>query len=193
MTSVLFDIYYYHYDNFMRLFKLDNHQTIINLVKAKDPKQQLIADVGGGTGLLADTLIKLGHEVTIIDPAKKMTQIACQRNPAIQIINKEFQRTDFVQSFDIIILRDCFHHIKDQTLILGKIFQALKKDGLVIIQEFVPLSLSSKIIFAFERCLLEKVYPVTPAKLSEMMNQANFNSEFIFINSRDYLATGVKK
>lgn len=194
MISILFDVYSGLYDGFMKLFKLDNHQAIVGLVESMAGKRLRIADIGGGTGLLANTLIELGHEVVIIDPAKKMTEIAKKRNPEVIIINLAFESYPVSpRSYDVIILRDCLHHIQDQDLTLGKISQVLKDDGLLIIQEYAPASFSAKLIFTFERCCLEKVYPVAPAKLSEMMHRFNIPGTVISLNNRDYLAWGVKE
>jgi len=195
MASILFDVYHSFYDKFMQIFKLDDHQAIVGSVEAFASKRQLtIADIGGGTGLLADTLIRRGHEVTIIDPAKKMTKIAKQRNPEVKTINEPFENYPGSNlSYDIVILRDCFHHLQDQALTLAKIFQMLRDDGLLVIQEYSPASISARLLFAFERCCLEKVSPVDPDTLTWMMNQANFLSTHTRLNNRDYLVTGVKK
>ena len=195
MASILFDVYHSFYDKFMKTFHLDDHQAIISSLEALSRNGPLaIADIGGGTGLLADRLIRLGHAVTLIDPAKKMTEIAKQRNPEMKIINELFENYPASDlSYDVIILRDCFHHLQDQALTLAKIFQVLKDDGLLVIQEFSPTSISAKLLFTFERCCLEKVSPVDAGTLSKMMNQANFLSTHTRLNNRDYLVTGVKK
>ena len=195
MPSILFDVYHSFYDRFMKILKLDDHQAVVSRIQAAAGRRRLtIADIGGGTGLLADTLIRLGHAVTIIDPAKKMTKIATQRNPEVRIINEAFENypgSDL--SYDVVIVRDCFHHLQDQALTLAKIYPMLRDDGLLVIQEFSPASTSAKLLFAFERCCLEKVSPIDPDTLSRMMNQANFLSTHTRINNRDYLVTGVKK
>ncbi|MGI5901077.1 MAG: class I SAM-dependent methyltransferase [Desulfitobacteriia bacterium] len=193
MKNNRFDKFHRHYDDFTRFFKLDNHEEIINLVQENARGKQLfIADIGGGTGLLADELLKLGHKVTIIDPARKMTTIASHRNPEIKVLNLPFEETSFTEAFDLIILKDCFHHTRAQDFILDKIYLSLKKNGLVLIQEFLPQSLYGKLIFTFERLVIEKSYPVTPQKLYEMMGKANFKSEIFYLNKRDYLIVGVK-
>ncbi len=193
MSSPLFDVYYRFYDNFMRTFKLDDHQAIVSGVETYAGNRRLkIGDIGGGTGLLAHALIELGHEVTIIDPAKKMTAIAQKLNPQVAIINQTLENTSLDRTYDVIILKDCLHHIKAQTQALGKICQILQDDGLLIIQDFSPACISAKCLFLFERCCWEKVYPIYPLKLAEIMTKANFISTISRLNSRDYLVIGVK-
>lgn len=194
MTSILFGVFYRFYDNFMRTFQLDDHQAIVSRVEALAGKRQLnVADIGGGTGVLAHTLIELGHDVTIIDPAKKMTAIAQKRNSQITIINEPLEKISSGQAYDVIILRDCFHHIKAQGSALVKIYQLLQDEGLLIIQEFSPESSNAKLLFMLERCLLEKIYPLHPSALAAMMTRTGFNSTIFHLNSRDYLATGIKE
>lgn len=195
--SRLFDSYYKQYDSFMKVFGLDDNAAIINQVKQFAPDRRLsICDIGGGTGLLAHALIELGHEVTIIDPSTKLTEIAGRRNPGVIIINEPFEtcaNPSLRRGYDLIILRDCFHHIEDQALTLAQIYRSLKAGGSVMIQEFSPRSVSARMIFRFERCCREKVYPVLPERLAEMMTQAGFRHEMIAINRRDYILTGAKK
>lgn len=193
MASLLFDVYYRYYDNFMRTFKLDDDRAIVGRIEALAGKRQLsICDIGGGTGLLAHRLIGLGHQVTIIDPAPKMTEIALQRNPKVIIINETIEKTRPDRTYDVIILKDCLHHLQAQAEGLGQISRLLKNDGLLIIQEFYPGSIQAKFLFLLERCCWEKVRPLHPDGLTKMMSAAGFLPAIERLNGRDYLATGVK-
>lgn len=189
--SILFDYYFRAYDEFMKMFKLDNNQAILQRVETQN-RPLNIADIGGGTGLLADTLIRLGHQVTIIDPSENMTNIARQRNPQVIIVNEAFEKSSLKQSYDLIIMRDCLHHLPDHPAVLTKIFRWLKEGGMVIIQEFSPRSLSARLLFFLERCSLEKIFPVYEEEIARLMAQAGFKSELVKINRRDYLMIGVK-
>lgn len=195
MSSIPFDVFCRFYDNFMRTFRLDDHQAIVSQVKSLNGKGRLkIADVGGGTGVLAHTLIGLGHDVTIIDPAKKMTAIAQERTPQVTVINETLERVSPNQAYDVIILRDCFHHIEAHGPALVKLSELLQDDGLLIIQEFSPESLNTQLLFILERSLLEKIFPIHSSTLAAMMTQTGFkNSAIVHLTRRDYLATGIKE
>lgn len=201
MTSILFDVFYRSYDNFMKTFRLDDHEAVLNQVRTlaaesrpgqPEPEPLKIADIGGGTGVLAHSLLELGHDVTIIDPAQKMTAIAKERNPRVTVINENLAKVSPESLYDVIILRDCFHHIGDQESALSKLSQILQDDGLLIIQDFSPGSLNTQVLFMLERCLLEKIYPISSAALTALMARAGFKSTIIRLNSRDYLAIGTK-
>ncbi|SHN59016.1 class I SAM-dependent methyltransferase [Desulfitobacterium chlororespirans] len=200
MTSILFDVFYRSYDNFMKTFRLDDHEAVLSQIRALtakgrpgQPEPLKIADIGGGTGVLAHSLLELGHDVTIIDPAQRMTAIAKERNLRVTVINETLAKVSPEPLYDVIILRDCFHHIADQEPALSKLSQILQDDGLLIIQDFSPGSLRAQLLFTLERCLLEKIYPIPSATLAAMMVQAGFNSTIVRLNSRDYLVTGTKE
>lgn len=194
MASLLFDFYYRFYDSFMRMFGLDDNRAIIGKVEALAAGRQFsVCDIGGGTGLLAHRLIELGHEVTIIDPAQKMTEIARQRNPKIVIINKTLAKIELNRTYDVIILKDCFHHLQAQAVSLVKIACLLKDEGLLVIQEFFPCSVQARLLFLLERCCWEKVCPLHPSELKEMMLEAGFVPAIDRLNKRDYLALSVKR
>ncbi|MDF2557869.1 MAG: Methyltransferase type 11 [Bacillales bacterium] len=188
--SYLFQTYASSYDRFMQIFKLDKIQDLLNSIENSKPK--VIADIGGGTGTLANELIKLGHSVTIIDPCQKMTDIARLKNPQITIKNILFDQERDDCHYDIVIIRDCLHHIKEQEMIIKKAFQVLKPKGHLIIQDFSPYSIQTKLLFLFERSLSEKVYPIPVGELDDLCCKNGFTTVVKRINKRDYILIGEK-
>lgn len=186
--SYLFNYYAKSYDSFMKFFKLDNQNTILELLS--DQYNRNICDIGGGTGVLAEALIKRGHQVTIIDPSVQMTSIAKMRNKNIAVINKPIQEVDFIMEFDFIIFKDTFHHISEQKEVLAKCYDMLKKGGQVIIQDFSPKSVQTKIIFLFETCCFEKIYPIIDTVLAQMMDDIGYKGTVMKLSKRDYIVTG---
>lgn len=172
----------------MRRFHLDDDSVIIDIIGMGDKK---IADIGGGTGRTADKLIKMGHSVTIIDPSSSMTKRAKKRNHMIQIINQSMP-FDIKGEYDIILFRDCLHHIKKQRETLELCSNKLRKDGLIIIADFSPKSIKSKIIFLFERLCFEKVYEVDEKKLLKLLQSMDLKTKLVQVNDRDYIVIGRK-
>ena len=121
--SYLFRYYAGVYDRFMDRFNLDDDSIIIDII---GPGNKKVADVGGGTGRTADKLVKLGHFVTIIDPSIPMANRAKKRNNNIKIINQSMPFS-LQEKYDVILFRDCLHHIKEQrkTMILFVFFDHL--------------------------------------------------------------------
>lgn len=186
--SYLFRNYAKVYDRFMRKFHLDDDSIVLDIIGTGDKK---IADVGGGTGKTADKLIGLGHFVTIIDPCQSMTRRAKKRNHRIRIINKAMP-FDIKEKYDIILFRDCLHHIKEQKETLELCSSRLSEEGIIIIAEFSPESIKSKLIFLFERLCFEKIWEVDETKLLKLLQGMNMNTKLIGVNDRDYIVIGWK-
>ncbi len=65
-----------------------------------------ILDLGCGTGLLCDAYAALGHEVTGVDPAKAMLDVARQKPNGLQMEWVQSSAQDFrsLKQFDLIIM-----------------------------------------------------------------------------------------
>lgn len=172
----------------MKKFHLDDDSMILDII-GKGNKQ--IADIGGGTGKTADKLVKMGHCVTIIDPCQPMTRRAKKRNPKIKVINKAMPY-ELKKEYDVILFRDCLHHIKRQRKTLELCSNKLKEDGVIIIADFFPQSIKSKIIFCFERLCFEKIREVDEKKLLKCLQSFHMDTQLIQVNDRDYIAIGRK-
>ena len=85
-VAYLFKYYARIYDGFMRKFKLDSNEALLESLG--DIKGKRILDLGGGTGTLADSMQRMGASVILIDPQKEMTAIAKEKNPKLIIYNK---------------------------------------------------------------------------------------------------------
>jgi len=186
--SYLFQCYAKVYDKFMNLFSLDDDTAILTLIESHPQK---IADVGGGTGVTADKLVKLGHRVTIIDPCLQMTQLAKKKNEGIQVINKSMP-CELEEKFDLILIRDCLHHVKRQTEMLDCCINMLEEGGMIIITDFSPEHWKTKLIFLFERCCFESIRPISKSKLQGYLDQAGLQVEQDLVNQRDYIVWGRK-
>jgi demethylmenaquinone methyltransferase/2-methoxy-6-polyprenyl-1,4-benzoquinol methylase len=186
--SYLFKYYAKKYDRFMRRFHLDDDTVILDIIGHGNKR---IADIGGGTGRTADKLIKLGHFVTIIDPCISMTKRAKKRNQKIRIISQPMP-FDMKEEYDVILFRDCLHHIKEQRKTLYLCYNKLRDDGMIIIADFSPRSIRTKLIFLFERLCFERIWELDEKKLLKLLKSFNMNTQLIKSNDRDYLVIGRK-
>lgn len=164
--SYLFKFYSKQYDGFMKIFKLDKNEAIIDALG--DVSNKVIADIGGGTGSLADKLINLGAKVIIVDPEKKMTDIAKVKNKKVNVLNEYSNKLSLDnEAVDIVIMRDAFHHIIQQKETLEECKRILKKNGQILICEFDKNHIISKFIALFEICCFEKIKMVTKSEIKE--------------------------
>lgn len=135
--AYLFKYYARIYDRFMRRFKLDSNEVLLESLG--ELKGKRILDLGGGTGTLADKLQHMGGDVTLIDPQKEMTAIAKEKNAYLTIYNEtleEVMQHNEVAPFDIVVIRDALHHISNQQEIIRRVALCLTEEGILVISEF---------------------------------------------------------
>lgn len=187
--SYLFKYYSKQYDKFMKIFNLDKNQEILRILK--DVSNLDILDIGGGTGTLANTLINLGANVTILDPEVKMTNIAKIKNSKVNIINRCLTNIDLKSnSFDLIIMRDSFHHIGDKKGTLKECKRLLSNKGRILIYEFDRTHIITKLIYTFEKSCFEKVKMLSKDEMKTLASNYFNNGEIVKISSYEYIYLG---
>lgn len=182
--SYLFNVYAGVYDYFMRLFHLDD-TTIIE--KQLINHRYQILDIGGGSGTLANYLQINGHQVTILDSSLPMLKQAQKKNPFIRIVHASLKEDLLINKVDVIICRDCFHHLSNQKKCLSLMLNYLKEDGFILIHDFNQESLRIKLLFLFERCCFEKIKPIGPSEIDELASLSNLDIEFLYQGKWDYV------
>ena len=169
--SYLFNCYAGIYDYFMKLWHLDDTSIIEQMLQGHCYD---ILDIGGGSGTLGDRLVKQGHDVTILDASLPMLKQAHQKNKQLHLIHVMLQEMPNLKLVDVIICRDCFHHLDNQDASLQAMLGYLKDDGFILIHDFDPKVGKIKLLFLFERCCFEKIKPVDLDYLNKLaqINQA---------------------
>lgn len=182
--SYLFDCYAGIYDRFMKICHLDDTSIIENeLIN----HEYSILDIGGGSGKLGDKLIRQGHQVTILDASLPMLKQAAAKNHQLKLVHSNLVSNLKIAKADVIICRDCFHHLTNQDESLQIMGQYLKDDGFILIHDFNPKAMRIKLLFLFERCCFEKIKPVSHLKLIEMTNTINYRCKLIHQGKWDYV------
>jgi ubiquinone/menaquinone biosynthesis C-methylase UbiE len=101
----------------------------------------VIADVGGGPGLYAEWLAKMGHEVILVDPVPKHVEQAAKRAAKLRrhsykSILGEARHLDIPdESVDLVILAGPLYHLQKKEERLDALEEArrvLKKEGIVL-------------------------------------------------------------
>ncbi|MEG0365340.1 MAG: class I SAM-dependent methyltransferase [Coprobacillus sp.] len=182
--SYLFNCYSGVYDKFMKVFHLQETLIIEDYLNHKN---LMILDIGGGTGTLADKLQRNGHSVTILDSSEAMLKQAKKKNDQLILIHSLLKENLNIPKQDIIICRDCFHHLTNQKDSLRIMINYLKENGELIIHDFQPTSLRIKLLFLFERCCFEKITPITSSRLEELCKQLDLKISFLYLGKWDYI------
>lgn len=187
-NQYLFRYFANFYDVFIKNLNLGESGYLLKEIESQDC--DIIYDVGGGTGILADILVQKGKNVYLIDPCNSMTKIAKKRNSKIRIISSNFGEETNIPKADVIFFRDSFHHIQNQKVVLLHSLKKLNTKGRIIVQDFNPKSFFAKLIFIFEWFCFENPHPIELKHLQQDCEKIGFVSKPIVINSRDYIYVG---
>jgi S-adenosylmethionine-dependent methyltransferase len=93
-----------------------------------------ILDAGGGAGRMTIALAKLGHQVTLVEPAKEMLEKAqhaanTEHLNNISFVNKALQDFSTTQPFDIILNHAVLEWLAEPKAALEQLVKQLKPSG----------------------------------------------------------------
>lgn len=117
-----------------------------------DGNGKRLLDLGCGCGIYAELFLDKGFDVTGIDFSERSINYAKNHgaknnnNNNIQYIYQNYLEIDYEDEFDVITLIYCDFGVlspKDRTVLLEKVWRALKKDGILIIDGFTEISLKN--------------------------------------------------
>ncbi|WP_036826016.1 class I SAM-dependent methyltransferase [Polaribacter sp. Hel1_85] len=98
----------------------------------------IVLDYGCGTGTTSCEIANLVKEIHAIDISSKMIEIAKRKADASKVENINFTRTDIFdkrykkESFDVILAFNMLHTVANPQVVLQKIYELLKPEGLFI-------------------------------------------------------------
>lgn len=98
----------------------------------------IVLDYGCGTGTTSCEIAHLVKEIHAIDISSKMIEIAKEKAAASKVENINFMQTDIFdtrykkESFDVILAFNMLHTVAKPQVVLQKIYELLKPEGLFI-------------------------------------------------------------
>ena len=130
-----------------KLYWVKDKDYLTNIIsEANLDENQIVLDVGTGTGIIANSIKKLVKHIVAIDISNAMLEKG-QWN-GISVINWDIGEKLFVNNlFDRVFARMVFHHILDNLdRAILRCYDLLKDNGKIIIAEGVPPTNDKKII-----------------------------------------------
>jgi len=100
-------------------------------------------DFGGGTGLITFNLYDKLNNIVLVDPSKKMLEIAKEKIDEYNINNVKTIQVKLDEEkidekdFDIIISSMALHHVVNLQKTIDELYKYLKKDGQICIVELL--------------------------------------------------------
>jgi ubiquinone/menaquinone biosynthesis C-methylase UbiE len=184
MSNATFDKVYFFYD-IIEKYILKDYQRASELINRHltSIKNEKIADIGGGTGIIAELLVKKGNEVTIIDPSIGL--LSKVRNPSIPLIRGDGCSMPIKDGvFDTALLINTLHHIKkrEKKRVLSETLRILRCGGkLFVIDLSLPDAPVKKIFAKLDGiCSGGKTHYFSPSQLNSELTLIGFNKIKIF-------------
>ncbi len=123
-----------------------------------DPKpDELILDLGCGSGQLTNEIAKTGAEVIGIDSSEEMIQYARNEYPELQFFVKDATDFQFKKPFDAIFSNAVLHWVTDKKSAVLTMYNNLKKGGRLVV-EFGGKGNVDAIIKGIKKALVDKGY-----------------------------------
>ncbi len=141
-----------------------------------DLKGKKILEVGGGTGRLAQYLLKYSDEVWIMDPSLPMLYKAKKANRELKLIHGYAEKQPFPDEFfDLIIAVDSLHHWDHHEKGIQEVYRVLKSRGIFFIGEIHPKDKAGHFIVQMEKTLLMRSRFFMPSELLKILKENNFS------------------
>lgn len=179
-----------YYDRIIPSFDINQIEHHLNLTD-----DDIIVDLGGGTGRVSISLLERTRECIVIDASLQMLQQAQIKDKNLHIIVARSSALPLrSNAIDKFFVNDTMHHIKreEHSKSLEEIHEALKKDGVLFIREYDRNYFWNKFLILFEKILRFKSTFYTPAELKSLCNRSNFNTDVKLLTKATYLIIAKK-
>lgn len=132
---------------------------------------QLILDIGGGTGRVAEHLHRLDARVLVVDPSSGMLNLA--RAKGLPAVRSLAERLPFSSaSIDRIYVVDAFHHFARQPEAARELLRVLRGGGRLVIEEPDLRRWPVKFVALAEKLALMQSHFYSPPDLARLFTAA---------------------
>jgi ubiquinone/menaquinone biosynthesis C-methylase UbiE len=157
------------------------------LLAMLDPKKDdVILDVGAGTGWIASNVAERCDEVYALEPVEKRVEHIKRRHPEVKAFSSLANSIPFPPNyFDKLYAVSSFHHFSDQEDALEEFRRVLKKGGLLLVND----SDGERFESSLERKILgKKVKFVASDRLDPMAKAHEFETLDVKKTKRGFFA-----
>lgn len=112
----------------------------------KPSKDDVILDVGAGTGVIADRVASLCDEVYALEPEIKRVDYVRRKFPEVKVFQSFAESIPFPENyFTKVYAIFVFHHFENPELALSELERVSKPNSLLLIQEMNPKGMLAKL------------------------------------------------
>lgn len=153
-------------------------------------KNDVILDVGAGTGVYAAEMTKYCDEVFALDPDPRKIDYIKRKYPEVKAFDGAAEAIQFPESyFTKIYALNSVHHFKDQDSAFYEFDRVLKSAGILIIRDLEPEARRSRLE---SRSTKNKVVFVSSEELKEKLELAGFEIRDIRKSGSFYILSSRK-
>ena len=151
-------------------------------------KEDIILDVGAGTGVIANEISSRCDEVFALEPNPKRVEYMKKKYPQVKAFDGSAESIQFPESyFTKIYVTSAFHHFRDQDAALYEFHRVLKPNGVLVINEWDPGSTSSRVENS-----VGKVHFLSEKELEEKLQNNQFAVKESKKAARGYFVASIK-
>ncbi len=184
-----FDKVYKYYDKFMAIFNLYKLKDIEDALSIH--KDEVVVDIGGGTGFLAHHICNSCNTVYVLDESEKMLS-RVEKRANVKVIKGNALSTPFESgSMDTVIMSDVFHHIKEQEELISEISRILKDSGKIVIMDFHKNHIRTKLLIVFEFILFGRLFFRTKDEVKALLKK-HFHISKVYDKGYYFIFVGEK-
>lgn len=158
-----------HYDNFMKLFAFDKSDEIKDALMLRG--DEIVVDVGGGTGKLAEVMADNCQTIYVLDESKGMLA-KVKQNSKVKPIIRDALNTNFEkESIDIVTMVDSLHHIDNHPELMKEMHRILKVGEKILILDLEREDIRIKLLKIFEFFLFGKLNYRTSKEVITLLSE----------------------
>ena len=179
------------YEKFMRFWRLYHDAEVVSQLHIS-PNCRVV-DLGGGNGHYAVRLARMCAEVVVVDISDKMLQ-QIPSTDNVTLVCADITNTRLLpETFDRALISDVLHHMKDPSKALEEAKRLLVRGGKIVIHEFNPSHLVTKLLGAFENRVVEQVTYLSIEEITKVMRSNGFDDINVFVKSYYYVVSATKQ
>lgn len=185
-----FDRVHSGYDKFMKFWGLYKEDTILDMLELGG--DEIVVDIGGGTGHVAEHLSEHCRKIFVLDESQKMLSHVADRKNIETIHGDALNSTFDNNSIDVVVMTDVMHHIENQTKLIREMHRILKSEGKIVIYDFNKAHVWTKLLSLMESILFGKLHYKTLNYFIDLLRSNDFSIETILDRGFYFIMLGAK-
>jgi demethylmenaquinone methyltransferase/2-methoxy-6-polyprenyl-1,4-benzoquinol methylase len=176
------------YDGFVGDFELNSILDYLDLEKS-----DILVDVGGGTGRVAQSLKNHVRGCVVLDYSYNMLQKAKSKDSDLMLVQASSDAMPFRDgTIKKLFMNDSLHHIQVQEGTIKECERILTEQGKLMIREFNRKHFWNKFLIFGEKLLRFNSKFLSPEELITMCDAVNFKSTYEKPTKGTFILTAVK-